>query len=447
MNNKLHNAIRRQRLRQIHRSVLVEMRLLKEETLWKTFVEPFADVLDAAKLTGQDILSSTKFAFDLLTSFSPEAVEQATQNFDKRQEELSKKWEPILERNAEALASGDADIVAFALAPALFVTSEVFMRGLDKYNSVEDYMDETGMGEVFRGVVYGSAGLALGGPAGAAAGIALASDRTKSTKDKKKKAAATAAGAAAGGQDKEYSTLEKLAGLFYIGDAWKRDIKPESLTRERNVILEQEKNKGSMKQQLEDYLDKIGFVDAAAQDSAEILKMQEEYLKAVVDEAVPKLKLMTSLSQSSDLQSFTDAIKDAKTKGIDVASAGLGQLESQISQAVESLVKSEEFRAQLIEEKKGSSQQQNTDDDVPTEEPSLSDDEVTKAAQKVAFVNAKQNFDQKVAEGQKSLKSKALEMIAAKTPDDSSLSILKQSKDGNKYVKLIDDAKQAVNDA
>lgn len=445
MNNKLRNAIRRQRMRQIHKSVLIEMRLLKEETLWKTFVEPFADVLDAAKLTGQDILSSTKFAFDLLTSFSPEAVEQATQNFDKRQEDLSKKWEPILERNAEALASGDADIIAFALAPALFVTSEAFMRGIDKYNSLEEYMDETGMGEIFRGVVYGSAGLALGGPAGAAAGIAIASDRTKGAKDKKKKAAAAAGGAAAGAQDKEYSTLEKLAGLFYIGDAWKRDIKPESITRERNVILEQEENKGSMKQQLEDYLDKIGFVDAASQDAPEILKMQEEYLTAVVNEAVPKLKLMTALSQASDLKSFTDAIKDAKTKGIDVASAGLGQLESQISQSVESLVKSEEFRAQLIEEKKGSNQQKA--DDAATEEPTLSDDEVAKAAQKVAFVNAKQNFDQKVVEGQKSLKTKALEMISAKTPDDSSLAILKQSKDGKKYIKLIDDAKQAVNDA
>ena len=183
MNNRLQEAIRVQKIRSFHKKALQEARSLNEETLWKTFVEPFTDVLDAAKLTSQDILSAAKFSLDMIFGFSPQAIEQATQNYDKRHEELQKKWEPILDRNREAL-QGDADIIAFALAPHLYITSEVAMRGIDKYRDINDYMQESGMGNVFRGITYGSAGLALGGPVGAAAAVALAYGKNKSIKFK-----------------------------------------------------------------------------------------------------------------------------------------------------------------------------------------------------------------------------------------------------------------------
>ena len=55
MNNKLQEAITRQKIRLLPKNALRNTRRLHEETLWKTFVEPFTDVLDATKLTGQDI--------------------------------------------------------------------------------------------------------------------------------------------------------------------------------------------------------------------------------------------------------------------------------------------------------------------------------------------------------------------------------------------------------
>lgn len=435
MNNRLQEAIRVQKIRSFHKKALQEARSLNEETLWKTFVEPFTDVLDAAKLTSQDILSAAKFSLDMIFGFSPQAIEQATQNYDKRHEELQKKWEPILDRNREAL-QGDADIIAFALAPHLYITSEVAMRGIDKFKDINDYMQESGMGNVFRGITYGSAGLALGGPVGAAAAVALAYGKNKSVKFKSEKEYNE--------KTKEYSPLQKLAGLFYIGDAWKRDIKPEGVTQQKSLLREQEKenNNKDMRAQYLDYLQKIGFMDSIESDANEVLKIQEDYIDSIVQEAEPKLKLIKDLAQSTDIATFTSIIDNAKNNGLDLKAAGLEKVKSQIEQSVQKLAQSEEFRKELLEKKKGSPNKSSE----PNKEkiPELSDDEVRKAAEKVAFINAKQNFDKEMAEGSKQLKDTALKLISEKTPSEESLRIVKQSPAGIKLVKLLDDAKQKI---
>lgn len=433
MNNKLQEAIRIQKIRAFHKKALQEVRSLNEETLWKTFVEPFTDVLDAAKLTGQDILSAGKFSLDLLFGFSPRAIEQANQNYDKRHEVLQKKWEPILERNRDAM-QGDADLIAFALAPHLYITSEVAMRSMSKYKDVEEYMQETGMGNAFRKVTYGAAGLALGGPAGAAVAIALAYGKNKTIKFKSEKEYNE--------KTKEYSPLQKLAGLFYIGDAWKRDIRPESTLRHSALLKEQEENSKDMKQQYLDYLQKIGFMDSVESDAKEVLKIQEDYISAIVQEVEPKLSLIKALAQSTDIKTFTNTIDQAKSEGVDLKAAGLDQIESQISQAVQKLSQSEEFRQELLEKKKGSKNSENSEESIPE----LTEEEVQKSAQKVAFVNAKQNFDKQMAEGNKELKNIALKLIDEKKPSDASLKIVKQTPTGIKLVKLIDDAKQKITD-
>ena len=93
-------------------------------------------MLDAVKLTGQDILNAAKFSFDMLTSFSPEAQVRAFNSYDKRHEAIQKKWEPILDRNREALTTGDADIIAMVMAPHLYVTSEAALRAWDKAENI-----------------------------------------------------------------------------------------------------------------------------------------------------------------------------------------------------------------------------------------------------------------------------------------------------------------------
>ena len=86
MNQKLTEAIYKQKIRYAHRGAIIKARQLNEESLYKAFVEPFADIVDAAKLTGQDILSAAKFSLDLLLAFSPETVEKASEKYDDRHE-------------------------------------------------------------------------------------------------------------------------------------------------------------------------------------------------------------------------------------------------------------------------------------------------------------------------------------------------------------------------
>ena len=410
MNNKLQEALIRQKIRFLHRHALRNVQRLHEETLWKTFVEPFTDVLDAVKLTGQDILSAASFSFDMLTSFSPEAQERARQGYEKRHEAIQKKWEPILERNREALTTGDADIIAMVLAPQVYVASEAAMRIWDQAENIYEFLDESGWRVPFAGIALGGAKVAEG------------------------------TGGKKGGEEKEFSLLEKLAGLFYIGDAWKP--KAESTMQRDDLLVEQEGqgSKPSLEDALAQYFEDAGIDTLVKKQSKEILEAQEEYLNEIVNESLPKLELMTALSQASDVDAFTKIIEDAKSKGVDLAEAGLDQVKSQMDQSVQKLLQSEEFRQSLIDQKQGA-------DADPDNPPEVTEEEATKAAEKITFVNAKQNFDKQVAGGKEKLKAQTIELIDEKTPPEGSIKVLKQTSEGIKLLKMIEDAKQKVENA
>ena len=408
MNNKLQEALRRQKIRFLHRSALRKAKRLHEENLYKTFVEPFTDVLDAAKLTGQDILSSAKFSFDMLTSFSPEAQVRAMNAYDKRHEEIQKKWEPILDRNREALTTGDADIIAMVMAPHLYITSEAALRVWDKAENIYDFLDQSGWRVPL-------AGIALGGSA-----VKAAESKTTEKKD--------------------FSLLDKLAGLFYIGDAWKPQA--ESVSPRENLLTEQEGE--TQKPKLEDaiqmYFEESGIDDLIQQQTDELMQAQSEFLEEVLGEALPKLQLMSDLGKASDFNEFTKIIEGAKAKGVDLEAAGLNQVKAQIDQAVQKLLQSEEFKQSLIDQKQG-------DKNDPDNPPEISEDEAKKAAEKIAFVNAKQNFDKQVMGGKEKLKSSTLEIIDEKTPPAGSAQNLKKVPEGIKLLNMIEDAKQKIQNA
>ena len=101
MNQKLTEALRRQQIRRIHRHAILESQLLKEESLWAAFVEPFTDIVDAAKLTTKDLLNVASLSFDTLFTMNPDKLREAREGYKRREEEIAKDWEPILQRNRE----------------------------------------------------------------------------------------------------------------------------------------------------------------------------------------------------------------------------------------------------------------------------------------------------------------------------------------------------------
>ena len=77
-----------QQIREMIRKILSESReekqILKEENLYKTFIAPFADVVNAVKLSGLDILNVMKMQIDVMFTLSPSKLKAAMEANDSR---------------------------------------------------------------------------------------------------------------------------------------------------------------------------------------------------------------------------------------------------------------------------------------------------------------------------------------------------------------------------
>ena len=409
MNKLLQEEIWRQRVRQMHRKVIRETNLLNEEqaNLYTTFIQPFTDVIEAAKLTGQDILNALSLQFDLLFSLGPEAMDKALGDYEGRKGKIAKKWEPLMKRTEEALTTGDADLIALVLAPHAFLTSEVAMASYDKAEDFYDYMDDAGWKIPLVGALFGGAT----GSAARGSGGSGGDDKPK-------------------GQDgKEKNLLQKLAGLFYF----------EGTYHKGDLILEQEeeeekKKKGSLEDEMTKYLEETGLQDQFEEDAKELIKGQEELVQSLLDEVLPRLTLITALTTTADVDEFVEALNKAEQEGLDLQAAGLDQTKTEVEDTAKKMAQSDEFRAQSAKT-------------AGVEAEELSDEDLLTAAKKVVFANAKQKFDEQAGQGKEKLKEEAMNFMKEHSPDETNVKAMKSSKLGGDFIKMLEDAKQKIESA
>ena len=115
----------------------------QEANLYTTFVGPFVDVVNAAKLTGLDVLSALKLTFDTMTTLSPKKIKAAQDAYDKRSAEIAKGWEPIEKKNKEAFSNHAAPL-AFMLAPQLALGAAFGKGSAKAVPGVINYLDDAG---------------------------------------------------------------------------------------------------------------------------------------------------------------------------------------------------------------------------------------------------------------------------------------------------------------
>ena len=403
MNKKLSEALTRQRFRRIHklatRSILSE----QEHNLYTTFVQPFTDIIDAAKLTGQDILNSLRLSFDLLFAFTPGRMEKAMARFDGRKAKIEEKWKPVMERTKEALANEDISVMALVFAPELFLASEALAAGYKGAKSMNQYLIDSGWKIPFASMILG------GEP---------------------EKTPPGGGGGGEGTPEKPKNLLQKLMGLFYFEGAW----------HSGDLILEQEEEsvskKPPFKKAMKTYLEQTGLSAKFAEAAEEMLEAQKEYIDEVLDEALPRLKLTSVLTQATTVDEFIAAIETAQNEGLDLKAAGLDQIRVQVDDATTKLMQSEDFKAKTAGVAGGG--------DEGALPPQISDNELRKAAEKVAFVNAKQAFDKEATSGKQKLVDIALAELDKELPKGANLAALKKSPSGIRLLKLFEDAKQKI---
>jgi hypothetical protein len=93
--------------------------------LVKTFVAPFANVVNASKAAGLDIMNVTAIPLRALVAKiggSDTAFKDAMAGYKRSEARINKMWEPVKKFNNEAL-SGDAQLLAFGFAPHEYVTA------------------------------------------------------------------------------------------------------------------------------------------------------------------------------------------------------------------------------------------------------------------------------------------------------------------------------------
>ena len=101
----------------------------RHSDLWNTFVAPFTDIVKAAALSGQDILSAVKLNLDVLLAIDPDTVKAAHEKYDKRKEALDAKWKPMMDAN-RAAGGGDFELLTFAVAPGAFLGAKFAEKSL-----------------------------------------------------------------------------------------------------------------------------------------------------------------------------------------------------------------------------------------------------------------------------------------------------------------------------
>lgn len=394
-----------------------ESRLLNEdEALYNTFVAPFTDVLKATALAGQDILNAIRLNVEMLVTLDPDKMDKVLAEYDKRHEAIAAKWKPLMDATDAALTAGDAGLVAFVLAPQMYLGAKLGRAAYDKTGDIYQYLDEAGMTIPLMGMLpnFKPPRSTASGGSGTSGGEA---------------ASAGLLGTAKG-------VLKGLADIFFIAHH-----APSGPLLSESLLIEGEEEKpkkgtGNFEKDLEKFFEETGLDQEFEKSTKEMLDAKKDYIDQVMETATLQLEATTLLGQADSVEKFNEALAKFEEVGVDVQASGADKVEAEVEKAAKELASSEEFLKTTAEEQGAKP--------VEGEAPQIPEEEAMKAARKVAFNNAKQNLQKQLVDGVSKLKESTLEALAKELPTEEEMTIIKKSSGGKDYIKMLEDAKAEV---
>ena len=404
----------------------------QEANLYSTFVGPFVDVVNAAKLTGLDVLSALKLTFDTMTTLSPKKIKAAQDAYDKRSAEIAKGWEPIEKRNAAAFSDHAAPL-AFMLAPQLALGAAFGKGSAKAVPGVINYLDDAGwrlpLAGMIPGVQYDSMSDEKGASGAARSG-------------QKKASSAEEGGLLTGLKN----TAKEMANIFFIthyaapgpmltekktdkpGPPWgiegyddkAKDMKP--LT------------KAQFDKELEAYLEETGIKDELEKRAQKFIESKKAHIEEIMETADQQLALVQALGSATSLEDFGAAIEEAKSLGLEVGDTS--SIGPTLEEAAKKLIGEEEFIEQVKKEKN-----LKPEDEIPEEE-------LLEAANTIVFMEAKKDIQQQLEAGLPELQKSVKEQIMQDVPEkgEKNFKAISSSPAGREYFKMIQDAIKEVED-
>jgi hypothetical protein len=408
----IRNILSEMRAREEIRQLNEDTRLLTEdEALYNTFVAPFTDVLKATALAGQDILNAVRLNIDMLFTLDPDKMDKILGEYDKRHAAIEAKWKPLMDATDAALTTGDAGLVAFVLAPQMYLGAKLGKAAYDKTGDIYQYLDEVGMTIPLMGMLPGytppkqTTSPAVGGSGGA-----------------EKKGLLGTAG----------SVLKGLADIFFIAHhAPSGPLLSEAEEEEKP----EKKGSGNFEEDLAKFFEETGLDKEFEKSTDDLLESKKEHVEKVMEVAELQLEAITLLGQAADVESFKEAFKKLGEAGVDLQASGVDKVEGEVQKAAETLAGTDDFKKQVASEKPGAKK------DAP---PEVSDTEVLDAAMKVSFNNSKQNLQKQLVDGIDTLKKSTSEELDRNSPKKDEMAMIGKSSGGKEFVKILENAKKKV---
>jgi hypothetical protein len=367
--------------------------LLAEGELYDTFVEPFADVVSAAKIGAQDIANSAGLVLTLANPLlvSPKKVKEKVDAHRQRAESINRKWEELNTKIKSDL-SPDVKAVAFLANPSAFLAAAATKGALSTGKSV--LFDATGLGDwIGDKVGLMRSKLDQESGSGRSGGSSRPSDKSNDT------------------------SLDKLARLFFLTESKskslledsKDDDKPQGTENDAFQVLDRE-------------LEKAGLSDALQKEFDEYYTSLEEAVEQFVNDFGARgraLQLLQDAKSSKDLERALSILVKEKQ----VSQSDANKAIEQIKETAQKLLADEGFRSKAA----GSS--------------SLEEDP-EQLAFETAFGLVRQQIEESLEEAHQGLKEIADEILEG-VPSEKELESI-GGKNASKLLQLVKKVKEVV---
>ena len=383
--------------------------IIKEQSLYDTFVKPFSDVVAVTKLVAQDVLAASLLNLRLWWNLGdPKKQKEALQRYDKVKESIKGKMKPYMDAIDARLATGDASIIAAAVAPGWFFGQMGLEGAYSAAKGTKEFL------------------------AGAGLDIPFISSFFDGEEPPDKDVPRAPKSGLLGG----------LKTLFFGESAQFADL-PILVEQEEKEEKEEKKDKPPLEDALEQWLQDSGVRDKFDEYSKSLYEAAEQYLEDVLAMALPTIEVTLELrgidtkSDQLDMEMVKDIMAKAKEYGL----PGADQFEQKLQSGAKKISDKPEFEEKADELADAKEKKPDAEKD------GASDAEEQAAAEKIAIVEFLDSFKKDSEEGIPQLIDSAMKLINEEEPEGINLKALETSDFGKKYIKLFTDAKSKLKDA
>ena len=379
----------------------------------KAFYDPFADVFRAGKLGLEKVLAATSYNLKVMFTIRPSKMKAYRATYEAKAGRIEKDLETVLDAAREA-AGDDLELLGFMMNPAGYVTKRAGLKTAEKAKDAWDWF-------------------------GDAIGDEISEEELEILKKKGYKTREQEPGVLPDAKKLIGGLMQDLNKLFFFGHhAPAGQILSE---QERSEEKEKEPAGGAY---LEKKFAESGLNKIIEKSARQMIAVKQEQVDDVLEMLKPQLELVQGMLDAKDPASFGDVIDKAKAEDIDIG-IDVNKLESDIGAATDKALGDEATREVLINQYRPKDEQgqelaeQDTDkeqDWMPSEEQLHKDAEamVLKGALKEG------GLIDSLLEAEAALKNQALELIDETGLDAAAVASMKETKIGQQYLKVLDDA-------